>query len=350
MEHIDSNTDSDYTNGGRVARGIGSKKHLRKGDADRVASYFLNGGPLVGHSHFVGAANPNCDSNDANNLVGIGTPHVPAYVPEAPPVYPYTYGSPYSPIVGQPNPTVAQSTNNWQSPFNNLVGSVLHPHPNNPGLPSIPHMLLRTASLPFHGIAHAHSIFKHLFSPPIVGSPNIAQGNVNSNESCLNGQNSYLSDKIPTNADASDPLIGSPNPTSATNFNSPNTYFYYPNVPVNTYHPQPSGYIVKVVPHVPSTNQVIQPPTKAPDETNDEPSTTEEPQSEKSSTQGNEKAESENTTKIEENIVNNGKSEVAKREEKISKKVVRQYKPDMSTTRRSRDFKFEFNTNNDTKV
>ncbi|XP_015430176.1 PREDICTED: uncharacterized protein LOC107186753, partial [Dufourea novaeangliae] len=240
---ITTNTD-DLTKVDRTSRStLGSRRHLKVDDANQVAKYFLGGGPLKGHSHFVRASN--CDSNnDENNVVGMSNPtdendavlseneenanaNSSDSIVDAPHI-PGLYSAPgTAPIV---------------QPF-----SLLHP-PLNTLPPVIPHIPVRGSLLHslVHGLLQAHSQIHQAFSPtlplhhladtPLVGSPkpllHHRKAKVNFVNDLAYSHGQYI------------PLLGA----SPTRFNSksPVTHMIHPDyIP----HLQPTGYILKYVPH-----------------------------------------------------------------------------------------------------
>lgn len=132
------------------------------GDADKVAQYFINGGPATGHSHFIKAFNAAYDSTDSatnsfsgildgnrpenefygekplNNAISWNTYNSPLYmVSEAGScVHPVVSGV-ETPIVGMINPALSYPANEVYA-TNPLVGSIIHPYRH--GLP--PHHIL----------------------------------------------------------------------------------------------------------------------------------------------------------------------------------------------------------------
>ncbi|XP_034179078.2 uncharacterized protein LOC117603740 isoform X2 [Osmia lignaria lignaria] len=249
----------------RVTRGIlGSKNHLRSGDAHQIAHYFLTGGPLKGHAHFTREIN--CDSNNTeSNVVGMSNPEskndtdssindtdssineqnsngnvsdpiTGAQLPQLPPL------PPHKPIVQPPNlykpPKLHPSLNtlipNPHTPIQHtFLGSILHPrlHPHISALHTIPSALMKAASMPVHGLLQAQSHLHDILQPHgLVGSPN---------------------------------LLGSPNKAAESNERSS---------PFPT-HPQPTGYIVRYVPHNKTSESLT--PISTPQTSDDSPNSEE---------------------------------------------------------------------------
>ncbi|KAI4497794.1 hypothetical protein M0802_007120 [Mischocyttarus mexicanus] len=173
-EYVDPTLDSnELTNEDRAIRcTLRSRKHMRHHDADRVVTYFVNGGPANGHAYFVQAANQNMDmekectsdkypssnsyfnldeSNDQtsdeqpsttnyqlkrsySNAV-VGTPYNqynPLYfLPNDIPIASVAMRSPYRYVTTNAYNTVIEPKNNMLSyrafPKNNLVGARLSP-------------------------------------------------------------------------------------------------------------------------------------------------------------------------------------------------------------------------------
>ncbi|XP_031829404.1 uncharacterized protein LOC116425596 isoform X2 [Nomia melanderi] len=249
---------------GRAARSVlGSRRHLKEGDAHQVANYFLTGGPLKGHSHFVGSSNCN-SNNDESNIVGlsnpknandanlagkendnntnfsdslVGVPHIPALQPYIPPLNFNNGGlhSVYHPGLATAIPHVPLR--------GNILRSILHPrfHPHINRLHTLPSTLFRVASLPVHSLANAQSQLQHALFPtvplhqplyqplhqPLLGSP----------KSLGKSETNLVSDLTNLNGHY-EPALGA-SPTPATQVVHPN---YFPDL-------QPTGYIVKFVPH-----------------------------------------------------------------------------------------------------
>ncbi|XP_028049740.2 uncharacterized protein LOC105838105 isoform X1 [Monomorium pharaonis] len=163
------------------------RRRLRPGDAEKVAQYFINGGPAAGHSHFVRAFNAARDSDDSsstNSFSGVveesnpedgfhsasltspvswNTCDSPLYmVSESAPSYasPTMQGAEmYLPTHHSRtmNPAIAYPRGFYEP--TGLLDSIVHPH----GLP-LHHPLLRAASLPahvLHHILHPQRVYHH---------------------------------------------------------------------------------------------------------------------------------------------------------------------------------------------
>ncbi|XP_076650556.1 uncharacterized protein LOC143357817 [Halictus rubicundus] len=262
LEELDvtDNTEDDLTNNGRTSRSpAGSRKHLRVGDAHQVANYFITGGPMKGHSHFVGSSN--CEpNNDEGNVVGMNNPasNSDTDLPEDNEnkdsadadanSFDSLVGLPYIPalhqltrphLLPQPIPHIPAGPG--------ILRSILHPrlHHHFNRLHSIPGALVRAASLPIHGFLNAHHVLRNTLLPSIghaeqgslLGSANPADvGKINPG-----------SDTVPSNEENA-PVLGA-YPTYPTSHNSkfPVTHLVHPDY---FPHLQPTGYIVKFVPHV----------------------------------------------------------------------------------------------------
>lgn len=166
------------------------------GDAEKVAQYFINGGPAAGHSHFIKAFNAAYDSADSatnsfSGVVGKSNPEdgfhgVPLTSPVSSntcdcPLYMVSesapYGNPtmqgvetYPPTLRAVNPAITYPTNGFFEPTN-LLGSIVHPHPHG-----LPHVLFRAVTLPahiLHGALHPR-VYQPIHHRGIVRSPNVS--------------------------------------------------------------------------------------------------------------------------------------------------------------------------------
>lgn len=259
LEELDitDKTDDNLTNHGRTSRSPAeSRKHLRVGDAHQVANYFITGGPLKGHSHFAGSSN--CESNnDESNVVGMSNPASNANLPgdnenkdsadanansfdslvglRHIPVLPHLT-QPH--LLQQPIPRIPLGGGILRS----LVHPRLHHHFNR--FHSIPGALIKAASVPIHGLLNARHVFRNSLLPGIGQA----------------GEGSLLGSANPQ-ADENVPVLGA-YPTSYDS-KFPVTHFipsdYFP-------HLQPTGYIVKFVPHGgDSYSPVVGSPQQSPD-------------------------------------------------------------------------------------
>ncbi|XP_012148509.2 uncharacterized protein LOC105663549 isoform X1 [Megachile rotundata] len=256
-----SNIDSKLVEKSRVPRGTESK-HLRLGDAHQIANYFLTGGPLKGHAHFTRSSD--CDSNNTEtNIVGMSNPISENSNSTVNEENPSTNGSDpitgavhipalpiHKPIVQPPNlykppalPPLHALPLIPHIPHHSFLGSILHPrfHPHINTLHNIPSALVKAASMPVHGLLQAQSHLHDILKPqgltggsPLLGSTNKmskrakARKNSGNNLTYLMGQDS--------------PIVGA----SRNGFNK----IHRSNTPLSQpTHPQPTGYIVRYVPH-----------------------------------------------------------------------------------------------------
>ncbi|XP_078033375.1 uncharacterized protein LOC144468082 isoform X2 [Augochlora pura] len=291
--YVTDNVD-DLTNKDRTSRNVlGSGRHLRVGDAHQVANYFLTGGPLKGHSHFVGSAN--CESkNEENDVVGLSNPvnkdddtdlsenngntdSADANLPDS------LVGLPYIPavhhLIRRPHirrPSHSRVNYPRHQPLSPLVGgyhhipvsgsllrSILHPrfHPHINRLRTVPGALVRAAIMPMHSLLHAHTQLNNALLPGLSqpGEGSLLGSAIPTGESNINVGSDLL------NANGEDaPVLGA-YPTYPTGFNSktPLTHLvhsdYFP-------HLQPTGYIVKFVPHGRTLSPVLGSPRQLSDD------------------------------------------------------------------------------------
>lgn len=265
----------------------GSRRHLRLGDAHQVANYFLTGGPLKGHAHFV--KERNCDpNNNENSVVGmsnpisnntqlnihedesntnssdsiVGAPHILA---------PHLLHSVVKPalnaLTGAPN----------SLPEQGLLRSILHPnlHPHIDALHNVPGNLVRTATSPLTGLMQARSDLRNMLAStgPLLGSTNRASQRAKTKTNLRNIliQPKHLIHPIhsihhpipyqihhpihsvhpvgypiyPTHLVRHPPIVGLAPMASHDNISS--SSMIHPQL--LTPHPQPTGYIVRYVPH-----------------------------------------------------------------------------------------------------
>ncbi|CAK9824251.1 hypothetical protein ANTRET_LOCUS2450 [Anthophora retusa] len=254
----------------RASRGVaGSRRHLRVGDAHQVANYFLSGGPSKGHAHFRRASD--CDSNnDEGNVVGmenpisedktdtveneqnsntnlsdsiVGAPHIP--------VLPTLLGA--APIISNLNSLLHPAVNSLTpmthlQPGDDLISSVLHPRlqPHITALHDIPRALVKSARLPVLGLMNAHSELGNMLHPqgPLLGSINKALPRTKLRKNIKNRLNQAIGQ------DSSIPeLSGFHNNNQLSNMMHP--YFSTPQL-------QPTGYIVRYIPHNKQTSPLSQ--------------------------------------------------------------------------------------------
>nr|XP_033322399.1 uncharacterized protein LOC117218245 isoform X1 [Megalopta genalis] len=274
----------DLANEDRITRSVlESKKHLRVGDAHQVANYFLTGGPLKGHSHFVRSAN--CESkNEGNDVVGLGNPvnkddtdlsenndntdsadaNIPDYhvaLPYIPAVH-HLVRRPHihRPFLGRVNSLLHQLPPPLFDGYHHipasgsLLRSVLHPrfHPHIDRLHAIPEALVRAAVTPMHSLLQAHAQLNNALLPNLSqpGEGSLLGSAIPIHEN----NNDAGSDLMNTNGEDA-PVLGA-YPTYPADFNgkTPLTHLvhsdYFP-------HLQPTGYIVKFVPHGLNTEENV---------------------------------------------------------------------------------------------
>ncbi|XP_034179079.2 uncharacterized protein LOC117603740 isoform X1 [Osmia lignaria lignaria] len=284
----------------RVTRGIlGSKNHLRSGDAHQIAHYFLTGGPLKGHAHFTREIN--CDSNNTeSNVVGMSNPEskndtdssindtdssineqnsngnvsdpiTGAQLPQLPPL------PPHKPIVQPPNlykpPKLHPSLNtlipNPHTPIQHtFLGSILHPrlHPHISALHTIPSALMKAASMPVHGLLQAQSHLHDILQPHgLVGSPNLL-GSPNKTSKRAKAKMHSMNNFIYLMGQP--PIVGA----SLNNFDHKAAESNERSSPFPT-HPQPTGYIVRYVPHNKTSESLT--PISTPQTSDDSPNSEE---------------------------------------------------------------------------
>ncbi|XP_076301408.1 uncharacterized protein LOC143219278 [Lasioglossum baleicum] len=261
LEELDvtDNTDDYLTNGGRSSRSPAeSRKHLRVGDAHQVANYFITGGPLKGHSHFVGSSN--CEpNNDESNIVGISNPvsnsdtDLPADLPEDNEnknsananSFDSLVGLPYIPALPQlVQPHLLRRPTPRIPVIGGILRSIVHPrfHHHFNRLHSIPGALVGAANAQLHGLLNAHHVFRKTLLPGIAQAEEgslLGSTNPQTDESKINPG----SDSVPSNEETA-PVLGA----YPTSYNSkfPATHLVHPDY---FPHLQPTGYIVKFVPH-----------------------------------------------------------------------------------------------------
>ncbi|XP_039311833.1 uncharacterized protein LOC105195450 isoform X1 [Solenopsis invicta] len=189
----------DLTDEERNARSILKyRRRLKPGDAEKVAQYFINGGPEAGHSHFVRAFNEARDSAESatNSFSGVveesnpedgfhGAPltspiswntcNSPLYmVSESTPLYasPIMQDAEMDPSTLRINPAVTYSSELYNP---GLLGSLLHPHrsPLHQGF-------IRAVTFPAHVLHnvlyprtyHHHPLYHHpLYHHPVYHRP-----------------------------------------------------------------------------------------------------------------------------------------------------------------------------------
>ncbi|XP_050456257.1 uncharacterized protein LOC126853987 isoform X1 [Cataglyphis hispanica] len=283
IQTIDLNTLSeDLTDEERAVRSIvTSRRRLRMGDADKVAQYFINGGPAVGHSHFIKAFNAAYDSTDSatnsfsgildgnrpenefygekplNNAISWNTYNSPLYmVSEAGPcVHPVVSGV-ETPIVGMINPALSYPANEVYA-TNPLVGSIIHPYRH--GLP-LHHTLHRFPGQILSNLfGHRRAVYHH----PVYHGGFRSSNNINpvsASQSTGENDSSAAFKDFPIARSNTDKSIDQnivENPTYMLNanpvypprqyqlFSTPYQYTSYHNPLINVLHPVTDGYIVQ---------------------------------------------------------------------------------------------------------
>ncbi|XP_011876042.1 PREDICTED: uncharacterized protein LOC105566563 isoform X1 [Vollenhovia emeryi] len=180
----------DLTDEERDVRSVSKyRRRLRPGDAEKVAQYFINGGPATGHSHFVRAFSAAGDSagsaiNSFSGVVDESNPEGGFHdAPLTSPVSSNTCDTPlymvsesesharhmqgaetYPPILRAMNPALTYPTSGLYDPMSPLV-SLIHPQPLHP--------LIRAATLPthiLHRILHPR-VYHPVYHHGIVRSP-----------------------------------------------------------------------------------------------------------------------------------------------------------------------------------
>ncbi|XP_068977860.1 uncharacterized protein [Bombus flavifrons] len=259
----------------RDSRGVsGSNRHLKLGDAHQVANYFLTGGPLKGHAHFVRDCDSNNDDNDtektsnptiktntdllineqdsnttsSDSIVGASLPHIPP--PHIPPV-PHIPPLPITPHLNSIlHPALNTITRLPHLLGNNFLQSVLHPdlHPHINTLHDIPSTLVKTVSAPVSELINARLELQDMLHPngSFLRSINEARENRKARKNLKNNLVFPIGQP---------PIVGLAQPNSHKNV--PLSSMIEPYLPVS--HPPPSGYIVHYVPH--NTETALQSPT-----------------------------------------------------------------------------------------
>ncbi|XP_011693976.1 PREDICTED: uncharacterized protein LOC105453587 isoform X2 [Wasmannia auropunctata] len=243
------------------------RRRLRPGDAEKVAQYFINGGPAAGHSHFVKMFNATRDSAESatNSFSGVVDENSASYVgPTMEGVEKFTLASPLRAL----NPAIAYPTSRVYDP---LLGSIVHhPHPHG-----LPHVLLRAATLPahvLHNVLHPRAYHRPMYHHGIVRSANDGS-DTSIGQSCENDDSTTAN--FPTaRSNADKPAEQNVGLTDSPQY--PGTYLtsalyqplQYQNVPYqySYYSPllglfQPNGYVLQTVP--PYTQDTSDPMTAA---------------------------------------------------------------------------------------
>ncbi|XP_031367883.1 uncharacterized protein LOC102676151 [Apis dorsata] len=238
----------------RNARGISeSSRYLRPDDAHQVANYFLTGGPLKGHSHFVRERNCNSESEKNKDEISNSTnkSNIDSSVNEQNLNITSSdsiVGAPHLPTLHSHNlHSLLHPTLNTLSRVpqlllgNNLLHSVLHPnlHPHINALHEIPSSLMKSATLPLNDLIHARSELRNILHPdgPLLGNINKAlEGHTKKRKNLKNtlihpfGQYTIVG-LAPKNFHNNIPLSKMIEP----HLSAP--------------HPHPNGYIVKYIAH-----------------------------------------------------------------------------------------------------
>lgn len=165
------------------------------GDAEKVAQYFIDGGPAAGHSHFVRAFN-SADSatNSFSGVVDESNPEdgfhgasltspvswntcdSPLYMvsESAPYTSPTMRGAEmYPPTLRAMNPGSTYPTNGLYDPMDMIPLGAIHPH-------GLPHALLRAVTLPGH-ILH-HVLHPRVYHHPVYHRGIVRSTNVSNNQ------------------------------------------------------------------------------------------------------------------------------------------------------------------------
>ncbi|XP_012056879.1 PREDICTED: uncharacterized protein LOC105619976 [Atta cephalotes] len=225
------------------------RRRLRPGDAEKVAQYFINGGPEAGHSHFVRVFNATRVSADSTNSFSGIVDKKKSYVsPTMQGVDLSTLGKP--PFIyptGLYDPTTVP------------LSTISHPH-------GLPHALFRAVTFPahiLHRILHPR-VYHHypLHHRGIIRSTNDKSDTDQTVDQCENNDGSNTSN-FPTarsNADksAEQNVLGLNDPLQypvaylADALYQPMQYQNYPypynsyyNPLINTFHSIPNGYLLQ---------------------------------------------------------------------------------------------------------
>ncbi|XP_070170061.1 uncharacterized protein [Polyergus mexicanus] len=284
IQTIDLNTLSeDLTDEERDVRSIlTSRRRLRMGDADKVAQYFISGGPTAGHSHFIKAFNAAYNSADfatnsfsgildgnspenefhgekpLNSAISWNTCDSPLYmVPDTGSCAHPAVSGVETPIVGMINPALSYPAHGLYA-TNPLVGSIIHPYrhglPSHHTLHNFPGGILSNL-FGHHHWPHHHPVYHGSF---IRNSNNINP--VSADQSAGENDSSTAFKDFPiarSNADKSvdQNIVG--NPTYMFNANpvyqpsqyrlssAPYQYTSYHNPLINVLHPATNGYIIQ---------------------------------------------------------------------------------------------------------
>ncbi|XP_015180983.1 PREDICTED: uncharacterized protein LOC107068769 [Polistes dominula] len=246
-EYVDPTLDSnELTNEDRAIRcALRSRKHMKHHDADRIVTYFVNGGPANGHAYFVQAANQNmnpekeCNSDKSplvNSYLNLdetssqtpdeqpsitnnqlkrsysnGALYNPVYfVPNEMPIAPVAT-SPYGYVMASPYNTVIEPKNNMlryrASSRNNLVNGKLSPRTRART------NILKRVSDALHGVVRdpvndhlLGSFLNNLIYQDSAGY----SSNYNNNQNVVNGNN------IENETKQVNPIVGSTNEDDKT--------------------------------------------------------------------------------------------------------------------------------------
>ncbi|XP_018300725.1 uncharacterized protein [Mycetomoellerius zeteki] len=264
------------------------KRRLRPGDAEKVAQYFINGGPEAGHSHFIRVYNATRNSTDSatNSFSGVvdkSNPEGGFHGVSLPsPVSWNTYDSPlymvseYAPYVsptmqgdlstiGAMKPPFIYPPTGVYDPTTVPLSTISHPH-------GLPHALFRAVTFPAHILHHMlHPRLYHhypLHHRGIIRSTNFPQDKSDTDQTvgqCENNDGSNTSNFLTARNNADKPaeqkVLGSNEPLqnpgaypidpgafpyqSMQYQNYPYLYNSYYNPLLNIFHSIPNRYLLQ---------------------------------------------------------------------------------------------------------
>ncbi|CAL7937579.1 unnamed protein product [Xylocopa violacea] len=298
LKETDYNIDSKEEKQIRDSRRVtGSRRHLRVGDAHQVANYFLSGGPLKGHDHFVQGRD--CDSRNDGDTVAeasnvttenntdlsaneensntnlsdsiVGAPHIPSSGSQlgAAPIGQSLYNSGTDNLNSMLHPVLNTLTGTQNSLGHDLLRSVLHPnlHPHINTLHHIPRTLIRTATLPVTSLMQARSELRNILHPngPLLRNVNKSLLRAKARKNHLIPPIYPLHPIHPLHRihplqpvqplypiGHHPPIVGLAHTGLHSNALPPSTIQSHQLIP----HPEPTGYIVRYVPHNKSTTSL----------------------------------------------------------------------------------------------
>ncbi|XP_018342442.1 PREDICTED: uncharacterized protein LOC108748670 [Trachymyrmex septentrionalis] len=232
------------------------RRRLRPGDAEKVAQYFINGGPEAGHSHFVRVFNATRDSIDSatNSFSGVvDKKNYTSYVS------PTMQGVDLSTLGTKP-PFIYPPTGVYD-PTTVPLNTISHPH-------GLPHALLKAVTFPahvLHRILHPR-VYHHypLHHRGIIRSSNFPQDTSDTDQTvgqCENNDGSNTSNFPIARSNADKPeqnVFGLNNPLQypvayiADELYQPMQYQNYPypynsyyNPLINMFHAVPNEYLLQ---------------------------------------------------------------------------------------------------------